>query len=338
MMQVVLHHFPAAEVEYRFKCRTPGVDLTPYIGPIEREITALCGLRFAPRELDYLRSWRFLKGDFVDLLDLFQLDERFIKVGPSAAAPGEIDIAIKGPWLHTILFEVPLLAIVSELYFRNAAAAEPDEGRGGGCAPRSSRSSTVSDPGSGSRITAPGGGFPRWQEESARSRRHRTSSSARARLLRRSSTADAAGTMAHESTCRPAQAAGRACADRRCSRSTPGRASTAATSGIGALRRLSAAPNVFLRDFSTCSSGCFDGVRHDREIRSEWGEETDQALPEDANRSADQDDGLLRFAQRTARDQALPLLQGRSQTASGIGTNLQRPGVRAKFTRSSNRA
>src|SRR4029077_2888214 len=72
MMQVVLHHFPAADVEYRFKCRTPGVDLTPYIGPIEREITALCGLRFAPRELDYLRSWRFLKGDFVDLLDLFQ--------------------------------------------------------------------------------------------------------------------------------------------------------------------------------------------------------------------------------------------------------------------------
>src|SRR5437764_439806 len=43
MMQVVLHHFPAAEVEYRFKCRTPGVDLTPYIAQIEREITALFG-------------------------------------------------------------------------------------------------------------------------------------------------------------------------------------------------------------------------------------------------------------------------------------------------------
>ena len=27
MMQVVLHHFPGAQVEYRFKCRTPGVDL-----------------------------------------------------------------------------------------------------------------------------------------------------------------------------------------------------------------------------------------------------------------------------------------------------------------------
>ena len=63
-------------------------------------------------------------------VDLFQLDERFIKVGPSAAAPGEIDIAIKGPWLHTILFEVPLLAIVSELYFRNTQPRPNlDEGR-----------------------------------------------------------------------------------------------------------------------------------------------------------------------------------------------------------------
>ena len=39
MMQVVLHHFPEAQVEYRFKCRTPGVDLTPYISEIEREST-----------------------------------------------------------------------------------------------------------------------------------------------------------------------------------------------------------------------------------------------------------------------------------------------------------
>ena len=119
MMQVVLHHFPGAEVEYRFRCRTPDVDLTPYIGQIEREISALCGLGFTRRELDYLRSWRFFKSDFVDLLGLFHMDERFVKIRPSAVAPGEIDIAIKGPWLHTILFEVPLLAIISEVYFRN---------------------------------------------------------------------------------------------------------------------------------------------------------------------------------------------------------------------------
>src|SRR6476646_10680238 len=115
MMQVVLHHFPAAQVEYRFKCRTVGVDLTPYIAEIEREIAGLCALRFTPRELDYLRSWRFLKSDFVDLLGLFQLDERFIHVS-AIEGTSDIDITIKGPWLHTIMFEVPVLAIVSEVY------------------------------------------------------------------------------------------------------------------------------------------------------------------------------------------------------------------------------
>ena len=130
MMQVVLHHFPEAQVEYRFKCRTPGVDLTPYIGEIERELSGLCGLRFSRRELEYLRGWRFLKSDFVDLLGLFHLQDRFVSVTRSTAARNEIEISIIGPWLHTILFEVPVLAIVSEIYFRNTQR-KPDfaEGR-----------------------------------------------------------------------------------------------------------------------------------------------------------------------------------------------------------------
>src|SRR4051812_3308802 len=59
MMQVVLHHFPAAQVEYRFKCRNANADLTPYISEIRDEIRALCGLRFRAEELSYLRGWRF---------------------------------------------------------------------------------------------------------------------------------------------------------------------------------------------------------------------------------------------------------------------------------------
>ena len=41
MMQVVLHHFPGAQVEYRFRCRNPAVDLTPYVDEIRDEIRAL---------------------------------------------------------------------------------------------------------------------------------------------------------------------------------------------------------------------------------------------------------------------------------------------------------
>ncbi len=135
MMQVVLHHFPGAQVEYRFKCRNPGVDLVPYVDEIKDEIARLCTLRFQEEELDYLRQMRFIKSDFVDFLGLFQMNQKYISVKPADpsdghSAPGEIDITIRGPWLHTILFEIPVLAIVNELYFRNTVALpDYEEGR-----------------------------------------------------------------------------------------------------------------------------------------------------------------------------------------------------------------
>ncbi|WP_028602208.1 nicotinate phosphoribosyltransferase [Ottowia thiooxydans] len=117
MMQAVLHQFPGAQVEYKFKCRSPNVQLTPYIEEIRDEIRQLCELQFTEDELDYMRSMRFIKSDFVDFLGLFKLNQKYITLTPQAN--GEIDIRVKGPWLHTIMFEIPVLAIVSEVYFRN---------------------------------------------------------------------------------------------------------------------------------------------------------------------------------------------------------------------------
>lgn len=119
MMQVVLHHFPGAQVEYRFKCRNPGIDLAPYVEEIRAGIRHLCTLRFAESELAYLRGLRFIKSDFVDFLGLFQMNEKYVSVSPSPLGNGEIDITVTGPWLHTILFEIPVLAIVNEIYFRH---------------------------------------------------------------------------------------------------------------------------------------------------------------------------------------------------------------------------
>lgn len=128
MMQAVLHQFPGAQVEYRFRCRNAGINLAPHVYEIREEIRSLCSLHFQDSELAYLRSLRFVKSDFVDFLGLFRLNEKYITVTPLPS--GEIDIVIVGPWLHTILFEIPVLAIVNEVYFRNTQTV-PDflEGR-----------------------------------------------------------------------------------------------------------------------------------------------------------------------------------------------------------------
>ena len=130
MMQVVLHHYPAAQVEYKFKCRNPGIDLVPFIEEIRAEIRHLCTLRFTEAELDYLRGFRFIKSDFVDFLGLFHLNEKYIEVRPAASNDGQIEIVIAGPWLHTIMFEVPVLAIVNEVFFsRTQSHPQWDEGK-----------------------------------------------------------------------------------------------------------------------------------------------------------------------------------------------------------------
>ena len=133
MMQVVQHHFAEAQVEYRFKCRNAG--RRPRRRTSARssdEIRALCDAALhAATSSTTCARWRFFKSDFVDLLGLFHLDAA-LRQGRRRRpdSPREIDITIKGPWLHTILFEVPVLAIVSEVYYRNTVA-EPDfdEGR-----------------------------------------------------------------------------------------------------------------------------------------------------------------------------------------------------------------
>ena len=127
MMQVVLHQFPGAEVEYRFKCRNKGV-LAPYVNEIREEIQGLCNLRFQDAELAYLKAMRFIKSDFIDFLGIFRLNAKYVSV--TGLTTGEIEVAIKGPWLHTILFEIPVLAIINEVYFRHTQK-QPDlvEGR-----------------------------------------------------------------------------------------------------------------------------------------------------------------------------------------------------------------
>lgn len=121
MMQAVLHGHPGAEVEYKFTCRNKEVDLRPFADEIKREIAHLCTLRFKHDELDYLRTLRFFKPDFVDFLRLFQFFPDYVEI----KVEQEFELVIRGPWLHTILFEVPLLAIISEVYHR-ATYPNPD--------------------------------------------------------------------------------------------------------------------------------------------------------------------------------------------------------------------
>jgi len=128
MWQALLHSHPNAHTEYAFVCRnTPAYPLAELLGDVNRELDHLCALTFADDELDYLRGLRFIKSDFVDFLTVFRLQRKFV----TAAAEGDtLTIRAAGPQVHVMAFEIYVLYIVNELYFRRFEQAPAlQEGR-----------------------------------------------------------------------------------------------------------------------------------------------------------------------------------------------------------------
>ncbi|KLN53582.1 nicotinate phosphoribosyltransferase [Variovorax paradoxus] len=128
MWQAMLHSHPQTQAEYSFVCRNqPAYPLAELLADVNEQLDHLCTLRFAPGELAYLRGLRYIKSDFVDFLRIFSFQREFI----TAAADGDaLRIRAVGPQVHTMAFEIFVLAIVNELYFRRFdAQAALAEGR-----------------------------------------------------------------------------------------------------------------------------------------------------------------------------------------------------------------
>ncbi|MGE5864112.1 MAG: nicotinate phosphoribosyltransferase [Rhizobacter sp.] len=128
MWQTMLHRHPQAQAEYRFVCRnTPAWPLAELLPEVNAQLDHLCSLAFTEDELAYLAGLRYIKSDFVDFLRIFRFQRRFIR----AEAEGDtLRIVAQGPQVHVMAFEIHVLAIVNELYFRRFdQAAALAEGR-----------------------------------------------------------------------------------------------------------------------------------------------------------------------------------------------------------------
>ena len=325
MMQVVLHQFPGAQVEYKFKCRNPGVQLAPFVEEIRSEIRSLCSLKFKDSELRYLRSMRFIKSDFVDFLDLFRLNEKYIQVTPQDN--GEIDITISGPWLHTILFEIPVLAIVNEVYFRNMQRV-PDlmEGRRrldvkiAQLQSDGLQALKIADYGTRRRFSRA------WHEEVLRVLAARLGTGPKGQFAGTSNVYFAQllgltplGTMAHEYL-QACQALGPRLRDSQVfafeswAREYRGDLGIALSDVYGL--------NAFLRDFDMYFCKLFDGARHDSGDPFQWGE---RMIDHYSRNRVDPKTKTLIFSDSLTIPRTIELYQqfrGRCQLAFGVGTNL----------------
>ena len=123
MLQTMFHRHTSLNGTYIFKCRNDGVKFTKeMVNEINAQIDHLCSLRFTDAELDYLSSLRFIKPDFIEFLRIWHPLRRYVMTWLDTDEPGmqegTLGIKIDGPLFNVMMFEIYLLSIVNEVYFR----------------------------------------------------------------------------------------------------------------------------------------------------------------------------------------------------------------------------
>lgn len=129
MQCAVLKHFSTATVTYAFSNRTPDKRLSRAAYQwLADQIRKLGNISLSDEEYRFLKdNCPYLTSEYLEFLRQFRLsprDQVLVKFVPLAGGTGadvdlgDVDIQISGRWVETILYEIPILALTSEAYFR----------------------------------------------------------------------------------------------------------------------------------------------------------------------------------------------------------------------------
>ena len=116
MQQAVFHRYHEVPVVAEFRCRSSEL-LGIYANEITQQINLLAQLTLSDDEFHYLSSLPFFKEDYLLWLKSFRFKPEQVVV--SVADGGQLAIRISGPWRDVVMWEVPLLALVSEIAQRD---------------------------------------------------------------------------------------------------------------------------------------------------------------------------------------------------------------------------
>lgn len=116
MGQVVFNQFSNIRVRYRFFNRGKTPFPAGFAAALQDQIHKMADLRLNSEEANwYGKAARYLKPTYLEWLQGYRYDPEDVTVAQDG---GDLRIEIEGLWYRTIFWEVPLMSIVSELFFR----------------------------------------------------------------------------------------------------------------------------------------------------------------------------------------------------------------------------
>ena len=117
MTQVIHNKFPSYKTTWVFKCRNTDVYFwLEMVEEIKKQVKHYCTLVFKEDELQYLNNIKWIKGSYIDFLRIWH--PRYEDFTITTDGDCGLSIEAKGTWLNTSMYEIPVLAIVNEVYFR----------------------------------------------------------------------------------------------------------------------------------------------------------------------------------------------------------------------------
>lgn len=115
-MNAIQKKFPDSEVVYRFVNRGNTSFPPGFADALKKEVEAMAGVVLSKENEKFMRAkCYYFDSVFFDLLKGFRFNPAEVKVSQEG---GKLDVEIRGLWYRTVLWEVPLMAMISELYFQ----------------------------------------------------------------------------------------------------------------------------------------------------------------------------------------------------------------------------
>ena len=116
MQQCVVKLFPKAQVRYRFINRGRHSFPAGFADALKASVHAMAGLRLTREEKEWLAlTCPYLDPVYLDFLQGYCYDPDEVRVVQNET---DVDVFVEGYWYRTILWEVPLLCLISENFYR----------------------------------------------------------------------------------------------------------------------------------------------------------------------------------------------------------------------------
>lgn len=120
VMLAIQRLYPRAWVRYDFINRGKTAFPEGFADKLKEEVGSMANLCMTREEKRFItRRCYYFDPVFIDFLEGYRYDPSEVSISQEG---GELSVSVEGYWYRTVLWEVPLMAIISELYFRMTGA------------------------------------------------------------------------------------------------------------------------------------------------------------------------------------------------------------------------